>query len=247
MNPRFDIQGRRILLTGGGRGIGASLAAALVEGGAKVGVFDLHTPSSPVDGVDYFKIDLVDENEVDLGFQKFLDKYGEIDVLINNAGITIPASGDQYSLDDWQKTLRVNLTAAFQLCQLAGKQMIVQGAGGSIINVTSIGAMQGFSNNPAYGSSKGGLRQLTKALANEWGRYGIRVNNLVPGYARTPMNQKSWDDEELRAKRAECTLLGRWAEPDDFIGPVVFLVSDASRYVTGTDLVVDGGWLAKGM
>ena len=125
--------------------------------------------------------------------------------------------------------------------------MIEQKRGGSIINVTSIGAAQGFPNNPAYGATKGGLKQLTKALAVEWGKYGIRVNNLGPGYTHTPMNEKSWSDKKLRKLRQDCTLLGRWAEPADMIGPVVFLASDASRYITGIDLYVDGGWTAKGI
>ena len=125
--------------------------------------------------------------------------------------------------------------------------MIKQRRGGSIINVTSIGAVQGFPNNPAYVATKGAVRQLTRGLAYDWGKYNIRVNNLAPGYTHTPMNQKSWDDPALRAERAGRTFLGRWAEPEDMVGPVVFLASDASRYVTGTDLYVDGGWNAKGI
>ena len=125
--------------------------------------------------------------------------------------------------------------------------MIRQNKGGSIINITSIGASQGFPNNPAYCSTKGGVRQLSKALAHDWGKYGIRVNNLVPGYTHTPMNQKSWEDNNLRQERAAHTMLGRWAEPEDMIGAAIFLASDASSYVTGSDLYVDGGWNSKGI
>ena len=125
--------------------------------------------------------------------------------------------------------------------------MIQQNSGGSIINLTSIGAEQGFPNNPAYCASKGGLKQLTKALAYDWGKYGIRVNNLVPGYTNTPMNKKSWNDQSLRNKRASSTVLNRWAESEEMVGPAIFLASDASSYVTASDLVVDGGWIAKGL
>ena len=125
--------------------------------------------------------------------------------------------------------------------------MIKSKTKGSIINYTSIGAEQGFPNNPAYAASKGAVKQLSKALAVEWGQYGIRVNNIVPGYTATPMNIKSWNDKKLRKMRSEQTVLKRWAKPEEMVGPTIFLASDASSYITGIDLVVDGGWLAKGI
>ena len=125
--------------------------------------------------------------------------------------------------------------------------MIEQKLGGSIINFTSIGAEQGFANNPGYAATKGAVKQLSKSLAVEWGEYGIRVNNIVPGYTNTPMNSKSWGDPILKKQRSDNTVFGRWAEPEEMVGPAIFLASDASSYVTGTDLVVDGGWLVKGM
>ena len=118
---------------------------------------------------------------------------------------------------------------------------------GSIINFTSIGAEEGFANNPAYGASKGGLKILTKSLASEWGRFNIRVNNIVPGYTNTPMNKKSWKSNEQKKIRSERTILNRWAQPDEMVGPTIFLLSSASSYVTGTDIVVDGGWTTKGI
>ena len=128
-----------------------------------------------------------------------------------------------------------------------GNAMIKSKTKGSIINFTSIGAEQGFPNNPAYAASKGAVKQLSKALAVEWGQYGIRVNNIVPGYTTTPMNKKSWDDKKLRKTRSNQTILNRWAKPEEMVGPSMFLASDASSYVTGTDLIVDGGWLVKGI
>jgi gluconate 5-dehydrogenase len=141
----------------------------------------------------------------------------------------------------------VNLTAVFVLCKAVGQKMINSGEGGSIVNVTSIGAEQGFANNPSYAASKGGVKQLTKALAVEWGEYRVRVNNIVPGYTNTPMNAKSWSDPDLKEQRASNSVFKRWAEPSELVGPAIFLASQASSYVTGSDLVVDGGWLAKGM
>ena len=165
----------------------------------------------------------------------------------NCAAITIPGESHLYSNDDWFKSLSVNLSGTFFLCRELGKKMIEHKVKGSIINFTSIGAEQGFANNPGYAATKGGVKHLSKALAVEWGGYKIRVNNIVPGYTNTPMNSKSWNDEILRKQRSDSTVLGRWAEPEEMVGPAIFLASDASSYVTGIDLVVDGGWLAKGM
>ena len=143
--------------------------------------------------------------------------------------------------------MMVNLTGLFYLTKLVGKKMIENKVKGRIINLTSIGAHLGFPSNPAYAASKGGLRNLTKSLALDWGEYGIRVNNLSPGYTKTKMNSTSWEDENLRQVRSNRTIQGRWADTNDLIGPIIFLSSDASSYITGTDIVVDGGWLSKGI
>ncbi len=247
MDRLFSLEKKNILLTGGGRGIGAAITAGLQKAGANVGVFERDLPDPLLPRIKFYRVDMGKGDEVKESFDKFLADFGRIDVLINNAAMTIPSPSVGYSRQDWDATLSVNLSAVFGMCQLAGEQMIRQGKGGSIINFTSIGALQGFPNNPAYAASKGGVRQLTKALASEWGKHGIRVNNLAPGYTHTPMNQKSWDDPKANQARKDRTMLGRWAEPEDMLGPVIFLASDASRYVTGTDLYVDGGWTAKGI
>lgn len=127
---------------------------------------------------------------------------------------------------------------------MVAKYMIRQREG-VIINITSLGAEQGFSNNPAYVAFKGGLKQLTKALAKDWAKYNIRVNNLGLGYFKTEMTRNSWQDQKLMQERAARTMLGRWGEPKDLVGPAIFLASNASRYIMGQDLYVDGGWLAN--
>jgi len=243
----FSLKGKTALLTGGGRGIGAAMSLGLRDAGARVAIFEYALPDELSEKIKYYKLDIGNITELENNFKEFIKDFEGIDILINNAAVTIPSPSEEYSKESWSKTLDINLSAVFYLCQLAGREMINQGRGGSIINITSIGAGQGFPNNPGYVATKGGVRQLSKALAYDWGKHGIRVNNLAPGYTHTPMNNKSWGDPELRKKRAEHTMLGRWAEPEDLIGPVVFLASDASRYVTGIDLYVDGGWIAKGI
>ena len=145
-----------------------------------------------------------------------------------------------------ERHFRSTCEAPFQLSKRFAKMMKEQGSG-SIINITSIGAELGFPNNPAYVAAKGALKQLTKSLAVDLGQFGIRVNSIGPGYFKTDMTQSSWNDPQLQKDRTRHTILGRWGEPDDLTGAVIFLASDASSYITGQDLYVDGGWLAKGL
>jgi len=243
----FSLSGKSALITGGGAGIGAELAAGLRNFGASVAVFEKEIPQTKPENIRFYDIDVSDHDALKTGFRQFLEDAGKIDVLVNNAAVTLPGESAEYPEEYWYKSLETNLSAVFFLCQLAGRQMISQNTEGSIINVTSIGAHQGFPKNPGYGATKGGVSALTRSLAYDWGKHNIRVNSLVPGYTHTPMNEKTWNDPELRKVRAERNLLGRWAEPEDLVGPVVFLASDASLYVTGSDLHVDGGWLCKGI
>tara|TARA_Y100000590_G_scaffold468405_1_gene651061 strand:+ start:599 stop:1333 length:735 start_codon:yes stop_codon:yes gene_type:complete len=243
----FSLKDKSVLLTGGGSGIGLAIAVGLKKAGAKVGIFEKNITTDIPSNIKSYSVDLSEHEKLEEYFNGFISEFDSIDVLVNNAGITISNPSEDYLIPDWQATIDVNLSSTFVISQLAGRRMILQGLGGSIINVTSIGSAQGFPNNPAYCASKGGIRQLTKSLAYDWGEYGIRVNNLVPGYTNTPMNKKSWNDQELRKKRSDHTMLKKWAEPEDMIGPAIFLASDASKYVTGSDLYVDGGWNAKGI
>ena len=161
-----------------------------------------------------------------------------------NAGTTASHSLSAYPDEAWDRTLRVDLEAPFRIIRAFAGMMRDQGEG-SIINITSIVAELGAPDNPAYAAAKGGLKQLTKALALDLGPHGIRVNNVGPGYFRTDMTRYSWDDPQRREERTQRTMLGRWGQPEDLAGVVLLLASDASRYITGQDLYVDGGWLAK--
>jgi NAD(P)-dependent dehydrogenase (short-subunit alcohol dehydrogenase family) len=174
-----------------------------------------------------------------------VEAFGRLDILVNNAGVTFGHDALTYPDDLWKKTHDINLKAPFDLARIAVPAMKAHGSG-SIINITSINAELGFPGNPAYVAFKGALKQLTKALALDLGP-SIRVNAIGPGYFRTDMTRKSWGDDTMRQERSSRTILGRWGVPDDLAGAVIFLASDASAYVTGIDLYVDGGWLAKGL
>jgi NAD(P)-dependent dehydrogenase (short-subunit alcohol dehydrogenase family) len=179
--------------------------------------------------------------------KKIFLKHQKIDVLINNAGVTFPKiESELYDQKKWSDTLKINLTAAFNCTQTVIEHMI-KNKKGSIINITSINAELGFPNNPAYVASKGGLKMLSKSFARDYGMFGIRVNNIGPGYFKTTMNKKSWENLKTRKMRSSRTMLARWGDPEELVGPCIFLVSDASSYITGHDLYVDGGWLANGL
>ena len=161
-------------------------------------------------------------------------------------GITFPSNEKFYSIKKWKQTIDVNLTVAFTCSQSVRKNMKKRKKG-SIVNITSLNAELAFPSNPAYVASKGGLKQLGKALARDWGKYGIRVNNLGPGYIVTEMTKKSYCNKKSRKLRENQTMLGRWGTVDDLIGPCLFLASNASEYVTGQDIYVDGGWISNGL
>ncbi len=241
----FSVQDIEVVIVGGSRGIGEALVSGFVKANANVTMFDINAPSE-IKGYEFIKCDLSIKSSIEEALTEYY-KQKNIKVLINCAAITLPGQSQSYSDENWYKSLCVNLSGIFFLCREVGRRMIDQKLGGSIINFTSIGAEQGFANNPGYAATKGGIKQLSKALAVEWGEYGIRVNNIVPGYTNTPMNSKSWNNPVLKKQRENNTVFGRWANPEEMIGPAIFLASNASSYVTGIDLVVDGGWLAKGM
>lgn len=240
----FSVEEKSVLITGASRGIGHAIAKGFIESGAKVATVS-RTKNINLKEVFHIEADLTEAGAARHIVELVVAKLGTISVLVNVAGVSV--STEKMAPEDaWGKTLALNLNAAFLLSNEVSVVMKKQKSG-SIINVTSIGAHQGFPNNPSYVASKGGLRALTKAMAIDLASYGIRVNNLCPGYIKTEMTQKSFDDPKTHEQRTDRTILGRWGEPQDLVGPAIFLASEAASYITGTDLIVDGGWLAKGL
>ncbi len=246
MNDLFSVKGKTVLITGGVGGIGSELVKGFMNAEAIVASFD-RKEFNDNEECWYTAVDLSHLTNIGFAFDRFMSQFKRIDVLINCAGITCPSDNVDYPIKLWYETMKINLDAVFILSKLAGFQMIKQGDGGSIINFTSINAAQAMPDNPAYAAAKSGVRQLTKSFAYDWGKHNIRVNNIGPGYTKTSMNQKSLNDPEKYKLRADNSMLGRWADPSEMVGPAIFLASDASSYVTGTDLWVDGGWLSKGI
>jgi NAD(P)-dependent dehydrogenase (short-subunit alcohol dehydrogenase family) len=248
MEDYFSIENKVIIVTGSGRGIGSKLSKGLAEQNAIVYALDKKfskkVPKELSSKITQIKCDITNYKEIEITFKKIFRKEKKIDVLVNNAGISLASQkkDELYSNNDWIRTLNVNLTGSFYCSKESVKYMLKQ-KNGSIINITSINAELGFPRNPAYNASKGGLKMLGKAFAKDWSRFGIRVNNIGPGYIKTDMTSKRFANKKFRLERQNQTLLGRWGEPDDLIGPCIFLASDASRYMTGQDLYIDGGWI----
>lgn len=249
----FSLSNKVAIVTGAARGNGKAIARGFLEAGATVYFIDIlkkellkTIKEINNENAKYIVADITNKDALKKIVIRAYNENGKIDILVNNAGITISELSEFYSQKSWDKTYKVNLEAAFQLSQMVAKYMIKQKSG-VIINITSIGAERGFPDNPAYAAFKGGLKQLSKALANDWAKYNIRVNNLTPGYIKTNMTKKSWENPVFQKERLQKTMLGRWGEPDDLVGPAIFLASNASSYITGHDLYVDGGWLSKGI
>jgi 2-dehydro-3-deoxy-D-gluconate 5-dehydrogenase len=248
----FNLRGKNALVTGSSRGLGAGMAIALAEAGANVAVHEwAEKPAATAEalrkiGVKHAAL-VGDVRQADVCYRlidETVEAFGSIDILVNNAGTIRRAPAEDYSESDWADVLETNLTAVFRLSQRAGRHMLRQGSG-KIVSVASLLAFQGGIYVPAYAAAKGGVAQLTKALANEWGSKGINVNAIAPGYMSTDNTAALRSDPERAAQILQRIPAGRWGFPEDLAGTVVFLASAASNYVNGHVLVVDGGWLAR--
>jgi NAD(P)-dependent dehydrogenase (short-subunit alcohol dehydrogenase family) len=255
LNNLFTLKNKIAVVTGAANGNGKSISEALLRSGAKVILVDIDEKAllrkkNKLNRLNLkpliFPCDITNSEKL-LELNDFvLHNFKKIDILINNAGVTYGHEVSDYPEKLWDKTYETNLKAPFFLTKLFSKTMKRQKSG-VIINITSINAELAFPNNPAYVAFKGGLKQLTKSLALDLGKYGIRVNNVGPGYIRTNMTKKSWLNKSRRKKIENKTILGRWGVPEDLTGLIILLSSDSSSYITGQDFYVDGGWLSKGL
>jgi 2-dehydro-3-deoxy-D-gluconate 5-dehydrogenase len=250
---RFKLNNHVALVTGAATGLGKAIATALAEAGAKV---VCHGNSRSPDqtcqkiaeagGVAHsVSGDLSLQQTPQHLMAETLNRFGQIDILVNNAGTIRRSPAVSYSEEDWSTVIEVNLSSVFRLSQLAGRQMIETERGGKIVNIASLLSFQGGINVPAYAASKGGVAQLTKALANEWAKFNINVNAIAPGYMRTTNTAALQADETRNRQILERIPAGRWGEASDVAGAAVFLSSPASDYVNGHLLVVDGGWMGR--
>jgi 2-dehydro-3-deoxy-D-gluconate 5-dehydrogenase len=251
MNHAFNLAGKVAVVTGGTRGIGQGIALGLAEAGADIVLLQRSTDTTTQEKIkglgvrcQIVQCNLENLDEVKQAIPRAIEALGSVDILINNAGIQRRSPAVDFSEQDWDDVLTVNLKAVWFLCQQAGRHMLEKN-NGKIINIASLVSFQGGVYVPAYASAKGAVGQLTKALANEWSSKGINVNAIVPGYIATEMNTALIDDPVRSRQILERIPTGRWGNPEDFKGPAVFLASDASNYVHGHLLAVDGGWLGR--
>ncbi len=246
----FDLTGKVAIVTGAGRGIGRGIAEALAAAGAQLVLAGrtqatLDAAASAIGGSTLAQLaDVANEANVLALRDTALARFGQIDVLVNNAGINpIWRTIEKTSLADWLAIIDVNLTGTFLCCKHIGGTMAARGTG-SVINVSSVAGHVGLVRSAPYCASKGGVELLTKALALEWATRGVRVNCLAPGYVDTDLTSSLLHHETLGKPFLDHTPMGRFGEPRDLAGAAVFLASDASAYMTGQSLVIDGGWTA---
>jgi 2-deoxy-D-gluconate 3-dehydrogenase len=246
----FRLDNKVALITGAASGLGAAIATALAEAGAKVAVHGNRRAADETahaigENAAAFQADLSHTAGAESLFGRVKEHFGRVDILINNAGTIHRDAAVDTTLDSWEQVLQVNLTSVFQLSQLAARDMISREASGKIVNIASLLSFQGGIRVPAYAASKGGVAQLTKALANEWAPKGIQVNAIAPGYIATSNTEALQADETRNRQILERIPAGRWGQPQDLAGAALFLSSAASDYVTGTVLTVDGGWMGR--
>lgn len=251
MASLFDLTGKVALVTGANTGIGQGIALALAEAGADIAAAGRSPARETVEraralgrSVENFTADLSTTAAIQPLVDAVLDRFGRIDILINNAGIIRRADAVDFTEEDWDAVIDTNLKSVFFLCQAAGRHMLARGSG-KIVNIASMLTFQGGIRVPSYTASKSGVGGLTKLLANEWAAKGVQVNAIAPGYIATNNTAALQADEQRNRSIMERIPAGRWGDPADLGGAAVFLASRASDYVQGHILAVDGGWLAR--
>ncbi len=247
----FDLKGKVAIVTGGSGGFGKAVSIGLAAHGADVVVTSRTLSSLEETAKEVKKLgkqalpiscDVVDPKSVDQMVKRTVDEFGKVDILVTSAGIAMRSAAEEFPIEDWQKVMDVNVKGTFLCCQAVGKVMIKQGIKGKIITVSSIRGLLGHPGGyAAYGTSKGAVHLLTRQLAIEWTKYKINVNSIAPCIFWTPLTAPILSDEKLYNIFMSRIPWGRAAEPEDFVGAAVFLASEASEFITGHILYVDGG------
>jgi len=250
---QFRLDDKISLVTGGSKGIGFGIAKALAEAGSDLALVardkntldqarEKLTPAKK--RVWIYSFDMGNTDQISDLFAQIVKDTGGVDVLVNNAGGTRRGPADALTMADWSFVINLNMTATFALCQAFAKDRIKRGKAGKIINIASLMSETVREDNAPYAASKGGIRQLTKALAVDWAKHGINVNAIGPGFIQTDLTKPLWQDEAFDKWVKWKTPWGRWGKPEDLGNAAVYLASPASDYVTGQTLYVDGGMLS---
>ena len=247
----FSLKGKVALFTGGSRGLGKAMAIGLAKAGADVAVVGRKLDQDVIDEITaqgvrgkFYEFDLANTDGIAALVGEVKNDFGHIDILVNNAGVQSRHKAVDFPKSDWDFVLNVNLNAVFFLCQEVGRLMLAQGKG-KIINIASLLSYQGGLTVPAYAASKGAVAQFSKSLSNEWASQGINVNCIAPGYMDTEMNTALIADATRSRQIMDRIPAGRWGKPEDMVGAAIYLASDASDYVNGSTIIVDGGWMGR--
>ena len=250
---KFSLKGKSGIVTGGGSGIGKGIAMGLVQAGAEIVIAgrrrekleetarEIRQFGGPVIPV---QVDVSKMRDIKGLVDRAVREFAKIDFLFNNAGTIRRNPSEDFLEEDWDEVINTNLKGPFFLAQAVARVMISQKRKGKIINTSSLIAVQGGKRVPAYAASKGGISQLTKSMANDWAKYNILVNAIGPGWVNTELTEPLRQNKERFAEITGRIPLGRWADPGELAGAAVFLASDASDYITGQTIYVDGGWLS---
>lgn len=246
----FSVDNRVVLVSGGSRGIGRSLAQGLAQRGAKVFISgrDLNTLqqavreiSTPTNAVEFIVCDVAQADQIPAMVDAVVRKAGRIDSLLNVAGINIRKRVEDYTVEEFDKILDINMKGAFLVAQEVGRRLIAQRSGGTIINIDSLNSFRPLKAVQPYAMSKAAVSAMTRGMAMEWGEHSIRVNAIAPGFILTDLTNKLWSNPTMQAWNDANCPLKRLGQPEDLVGTAVFLISDASRFLTGQVIYVDGG------
>ena len=248
----FNLQGKVAIVTGCDTGLGQGMALGLANAGCDIVGVNISEPAETIEKVTALgrkfvdiRANLMKTDDIASIVDRAVTELGRIDILVNNAGIIRREDAIDFSEQDWDDVMNINIKSVFFMSQAVAKQFMAQGEGGKIINIASMLSFQGGIRVPSYTASKSGVMGVTRLMANEWAKHGINVNAIAPGYMATNNTAALRADEERNQAILERIPADRWGTPEDLAGPCVFLASDAAAYINGYTIAVDGGWLAR--